>query len=461
MLAEALRRTHPGEDKVPGSTGFAESGKGADVGEAAPGNLAELPSLSPRPIHRALEVDTLLKAVIFAFVAGLILNVMPCVLPVVSLKILSFVQDAQGNRRRAAFMGFHFAAGIITVFLILAALASFAGYGWGELFQKQAFILAMIVVLFAMAMSLFDLFHLPVPQFAVKADAAAAGQGYAGCLSRGMLATFLATPCSGPLLGGAMAWTLRQSPPLIFVIFASMGLGMAAPYIILAISPAALRWLPRPGLWLVHFERLMGFALLATVVYLLTILPGEMRVWVVLFCLFLGLGLYIWGQMTTLRDSPRRRVMVRIVALLVIFAGSWLSLRVFPPMTEPESPTAGNDLSWEPYTLAKLLAAAAAQRWVVVDFTADWCPNCVLVERATLQDQRVRQAFRDRNALLLKADLTRDNPPAKLLLERMGSRSIPFLAIFPPGERFWHPFFLRDIYRADDVVSVFAHEGEG
>jgi thiol:disulfide interchange protein len=312
-----------------------------------------------------------------------------------------------------------------------------------------------------MAMSLFDLFHLPVPQVAVKADAAVAGQGYVGCFSRGMLATFLATPCSGPLLGGAMAWTLRQSPPLIFVIFAFMGVGMAAPYIILAISPAALRWLPRPGPWLIHFERLMGFALLATVVYLLTILPGEMRVGVVLFCLFLGLGLYIWGQMTTLSDSTLRRVMVRLVALLVICAGWWLSLHILPRMMQPESPTPRDPLSWEPYTLEKLLAAAAAQRWVVVDFTADWCPNCVLVERATLQDERVRQAFRDRNALLLKADLTRDNPPAKLLLERMGSRSIPFLAIFQPGERFWHPFFLRDIYRADDVVSAFAYENGG
>jgi thiol:disulfide interchange protein len=460
-VAEALRRTHPGEEKGSGSTGTVESPKGADSGQPGLGKLAELPNLFPRPIHRAMEVDSLVKAVIFAFVAGLVLNVMPCVLPVVSLKILSFVQDSQGSRRRAAFMGLSFAAGIVTVFLILAALASFAGYGWGELFQKQAFILAMIVVLFAMAMSLFDLFHLPIPQVALKADAAAAGHGHVGCFSRGMLATFLATPCSGPLLGGAMAWTLRQSPPLIFVIFAVMGLGMAAPYIILAISPATLRWLPRPGPWLVHFERFMGFALLATVVYLLTILPGEMRVWVVLFCLFLGLGLYIWGQITTLSDSTRRRVMVRLVALLVICAGSWLSLYMLPAMMELQSPGPRDDLSWEPYTQEKLLAAAAARRWVVVDFTADWCPNCVLVERATLQDRRVRQAFRDRNALLLKADLTRDNPPAKLLLERMGSRSIPFLAIFPPGEQFWHPFFLRDIYRVDDVVSVLGHEGGG
>lgn len=460
-LLEALRRTHPAQEKASETPDIASAEPGATPGEAAPGQPAELPTLSPRAVHRALEVDGLVKAVVFALLAGLILNVMPCVLPVVSLKILSFVQDAHGSRRRAGFMGLTFATGIITVFLILAGLASFAGYGWGELFQEQAFLLAMIAVLVAMAMSLFDLFHLPVPQVAVKADAAGTGQGYLDCFCRGMLATFLATPCSGPLLGGAMAWALRQSPLLIFVIFASLGLGMAAPYIILAFSPAALRWLPRPGPWLVHFERLMGFALLATVVYLLTILPAEMRVWVVLFCLFLGLGLYIWGRMTTLRDSTRRRVVVRIVALLVMLGGWWLSLHVFPSTSQRESPSPGDGRSWEPYTTEKLVAAAGAQRWVVVDFTADWCPNCVLVERTTLQDHRVRQAFRDRNALLLKADLTRDNPPAKLLLERMGSRSIPFLALFPPGERFWHPFFLRDIYRAADVISILTHGDPG
>jgi thiol:disulfide interchange protein DsbD len=399
--------------------------------------------------------------VIFALLAGMILNVMPCVLPVVSLKILSFVQDAQGDRRRVIFTGLNFAAGIVTVFLILAGLASFAGYGWGELFQKQAFLVSMILVLVAMSLSLFDVFHFPIPQFAVRADAVAAARGDLGCFCRGMLATFLATPCSGPLLGGAMAWTLRQSPALIFTIFACMGLGMAAPYVILSFWPGALRWIPRPGPWVVHFERLMGFALLATVVYLFTILPEEMRVWVLLFSLFVGLGLYIWGQMTTLQDSTRRRLLVRALALGVMLLGWWLSFHALPPTTPPESTGSHAENDWEPYRTETLLAAAAAHRWVVIDFTADWCPNCILVERTTLKDERVRQAFRDHNALLLKADLTRDNPPAKLLLERMGSRSIPFLALFPPGERFWHPFFLRDIYRADDVISVFARVQDG
>jgi len=454
-LVEALRRTHPAEDRPAATPGLFGVRTGTTLGEAALGQPADLPALSPRPVHRIMEVDGLMKAVIFALLAGMILNFMPCVLPVVSLKILSFVQDAQGDRRRVFVMGLTFAAGIVTVFLILAGLASFAGYGWGDLFQKQAFLISMILVLVAMSLSLFDVFHFPVPQFAVRADAAAAPPGNLGCFCRGMLATFLATPCSGPLLGGAMAWTLRQSPPLIFTIFACMGLGMAAPYVILSFWPRALRWIPRPGPWVVHFERLVGFALLATVVYLFAILSEEMRVWVLLFSLFVGLGLYIWGQMTTLHDSTRRRLLVRALALGVMLLGWWLSFRALPPMAPPESPGSGEEIAWEPYSTETLVAAAAEHRWVVVDFTADWCPNCILVERTTLKDQRVRQAFRDHNALLLKADLTRDNPPAKRLLERMGSRSIPFLALFPPGEQFWHPFFLRDIYRPGDVISVF------
>jgi thiol:disulfide interchange protein DsbD len=112
--------------------------------------------------------------------------------------------------------------------------------------------------------------------------------------------------------------------------------------------------------------------------------------------------------------------------------------------------------SWQPYSDSKLLQAAKENRWVVVDFTADWCPNCLLVERTVLHNRRVAEAFKEHNTLLLKADLTRENPPAKRLLEKLGSRSIPFLALFPPGEDFWQPYFLRDIYRAQDVLKVFS-----
>ncbi len=418
---------------------------------------AEIPPLNPRPVLPGLEVGGMVKAVLFALLAGLILNFMPCVLPVVSLKVLGFVQHAQESGGRVALMGLSFSAGIIAVFIVLAGLASFAGYGWGELFQKQPFIITMIAVVFALSLCLFGLFQLPIPHFGTdQVPTSMQRQGYFESFYKGILATFLATPCSGPLLGGAMAWTLRQPPVKIFAVFTCLGFGMASPYVIMSFYPGALRWLPRPGNWLIHFERLMGFALLATVVYLLAILPEKTRIWVVLFCLFLAVGFYIWGQMTTLSDSFRRRLVVRLLALTIMFLGGWLSFQILPSMARNQVLDEKESLEWQSYSDKNLLAGATENRWVVVDFTADWCPNCLLVERTALQNGRVLQAFREHNAVLLKADLTRENPPAKRLLQELGSSSIPFLALFPPGEHFWQPFFLRDLYRAEDVLKVFS-----
>lgn len=450
LILSELKRTHVAETVA--------------IKEARPVSLApseptktSIPELHPRPVYSGLEVGSLVKAALFALLAGLILNFTPCVLPVVSLKVLGFVQQAEESGRRVVFMGLSFAGGIFAVFLVLAALASFAGYGWGELFQKQSFLIVMIALVFTLSLCLFGLFHLPIPHFGGnKIPASMQRQGYFESFYKGILATFLATPCSGPLLGGAMAWTLRQPPVQIFAVFSCMGLGMASPYVVMSLFPASLRWLPKPGPWLIHFERLMGFALLATVVYLLTIVTMSMRIWVILFCLSLALGFYVWGQMTTLSDSTRRRIVVRCVALLIMVAGGWLSLSFFPNVVGPEVLGEGESLNWQPYTDAKLLAAATKNRWVVIDFTADWCPNCLLVEEIALKDRRVVQTFRDHDVLLLKADLTRENPPAQTLLRKLGSRSIPFLALFPPGEQFWQPFFLRDIYRAKDVIKVFS-----
>jgi thiol:disulfide interchange protein DsbD len=461
-VSEEIQLSHVGEAKVKTQPASLTTTP-LDIGQEKIFQGAEIPEIEPRPVMPRLEVGGLVKAALFALLAGFILNFMPCVLPVVSLKVLGFVQQAQESRRRVVLLGLSFAAGIFAVFLVLAALASFAGYGWGELFQKQGFLIAMIGLVFTMALCLFGLFQLPIPHFASSGESISMQRhGYFESFYKGTLATFLATPCSGPLLGGAMAWTLRQPPVQIFVVFACLGVGMAFPYVAMSIYPAALRWLPRPGNWLIHFERFMGFALLATVVYLLTILPENMIVWTVLFCLFLAIGFYIWGQMTSLSDSTRRRIVVRLLAVIIMVAGGWLSLKTFPSMgwnEETLSKTGGPD-KWQDYADTKLLEAARENRWVVVDFTADWCPNCILVERTVLRNQEVVETFRKHDVLLLKADLTRENPAAKRLLEKMGSRSIPFLALFPPGEHFWQPFFLRDIYRARDVLEVFETAAE-
>jgi thiol:disulfide interchange protein DsbD len=454
QVRKAIETAHPAKSTSTSAVPLASPLTDQPV-EYSTDQLTDIPKVRPRPVHQVLEVSGFLKAVVFSLLAGFILNFTPCVLPVVSLKVLGFVQQAQESRHRVSLIGLSFSAGIVVVFLVLAALASFAGYGWGDLFQKQEFLIAMIALVFAMALSLFNIFQLPIPPLGASRNGVSTQQGYLESFYKGTLATLLATPCSGPLLGGALAWTFRQPPAQIFAVFTCLGVGMSFPYVVMSFYPAALRWLPRPGNWIIHFERFMGFALLATAVYLLTILPERARIWVVLLCLFLAIGLYIWGQMTSLSDSFRRRLVVRLLAVIIMVVGGWLSMEVFPPDDRDEEYAAAQSLRWQPYSNMKLLEGARENRWVVVDFTADWCPNCLLVERTALQDRKVLETFRKHNVLLLKADLTRENPPAKRLLQQMGSRSIPFLALFPPGKHFWQPFFLRDIYRAGDVLSVF------
>jgi thiol:disulfide interchange protein DsbD len=447
--------THVAESKTTATPSFSASTPFKSIKELSV-QPEEIPELHPRPVLPSLEVGSMVKAALFALLAGFILNFMPCVLPVVSLKVLGFVQQSQESGRRVAFMGLSFAAGILVVFLVLAALASFAGYGWGDLFQKQSFLITMIGLVFAMSLCLFGVFQLPIPHFATNTiETSAQRHGYLESFYKGTLATFLATPCSGPLLGGAMAWTLRQPPPQIFTVFLCLGLGMAAPYVVMSFFPNTLRWLPRPGNWLIHFERLMGFALLATVIYLLTVLPEQMMVGVLFFCFFLAVGFYIWGKMTTLSDSNRRRLMVRLTAVVIMVVGGWVSLDLVPSVARNVELMSDKSEQWQPFTEAKLLKAARENRWVVVDFTAEWCPNCLLVEKTVLHNRTVVETFRKHDALLLKADLTMENPPAKRLLQKMGSRSIPFLAFFPPGENFWNPYFLRDLYRVQDVLKVF------
>jgi len=447
--------THVAKSKTTATPSFSGSTPFKSIKELRT-QSEEIPELHPRPVLPSLEVGGIVKAALFALLAGFILNFMPCVLPVVSLKVLGFVEQSQESGRRVTFMGLSFAAGIFAVFLVLAALASFAGYGWGEVFQKQSFLITMIGLVFAMSLCLFGVFQLPIPHFATnRTEASAQRHSYLESFYKGILATFLATPCSGPLLGGAMAWTLRQPPTQIFTVFSCLGLGMAAPYVVMSLFPNTLRWLPRPGNWLIHFERLMGFALLATVIYLLTVLPEHMMVGVLLFCFFLAIGFYIWGMMTTLSDSTRRRLIVRFTAVIIMVVGGWVSLDLVPSLTRNVELMSEKSQQWEPYTDTKLLEAAGENRWVVVDFTAEWCVNCLLVEKTVLHNRTVVETFRKHDALLLRADLTMENPPAKRLLQNMGSRSIPFLAFFPPGEHFWKPYFLRDLYRVKDVLQVF------
>ncbi len=330
-------------------------------------------------VRSQAQVMGLAAALGFGFLAGLILNVMPCVLPVVSIKVYGFVKQAGADRRRARISCLAFAAGILFVFLILAALAAFAGLRWGQQFQSDAFVVVMIALLVAFALGMFEVYIIGLPGFVGKAEAATAGhESVAGSFTKGMLATVLATPCSGPFLGATLSYALLQPPGVIFAVFTAIGLGMAFPYGLLCCSPNLLRLVPRPGEWMNTFKGVMGFLILGTAVWLLwqRRANGELVVWTVAFCLFVALGAWLYGRWTTPLASARKRFAAPVVAAALIGFGAYFCFGLMysagPPAHAGAREAAEASSLWQPFSRDRFLALRAEGKTVIVDWTAEW-----------------------------------------------------------------------------------------
>ncbi len=402
-------------------------------------------SFSPRCI-RERSVTGLLQAVLFGLIAGFILNFMPCVLPVVSLKIMGFVKHAGSDRREMLKLGSLFSAGILASFMALAFLAAFFGYGWGELFQHRLFLIVMAGVVFALALSMFGLFTLNVPSFAGKA-AKERDNRHADAFLKGLLATLLATPCSGPFLGGTLAWALIQPPHIIFITFMSIGAGMALPYMIISASPGLMRFVPKAGEWTRTFEQAMGFFLVFTAVYLLSLLESDSVMPGLTLLAFIALGLWQYGRYGSPIEKKSKRIF-SLIALLAIIAGGYaLSFHFLYTVDSA-------DLKGAVFSEERVMSNRDSGRISMVQFTAEWCPNCKLVEARSLRTDRVARAVKENDVDYMIADITRENPAAERLLSLLGSRSIPVLAVIPAGQDFFRPVCLRDIYSEEDVINA-------
>lgn len=431
VLAESF---FPQSDPTPFSPGNIQdpftSGKSKE--QAAHGEVFS--SLEPAFFNPDLEVQYLGEALFFGLMAGLLLNLMPCVLPVVSLKFSALMAVSSMTDKRAQAKAFRvhcliFASGIMLWFIILAFLIGVAGWAWGEMFQQPVVIVVLGLVLFVLGLSLFGVFPLPILDFKVTRDSHPHWQAFGS----GLLATLLATPCSGPLLGGVLAWAIRQPLPVLALTVTSVGMGMCLPYCVLAFCPRLVHLLPRPGTWTLRLEQLLGFFLMGSVVYLATLLPVE---WVpaFLFNLFaVAFACWLWGQIGHLRASRLRRFISRSVAITVVLLAAWWG-----------SYSIQTDQSWEkfdPQTFSELLG----KQPILLEFTADWCPSCKALEYTTLNKTRMADLRRRYNVRTIRVDLTRDDEAGKELLKALDSTSIPVLALFPIGENSRQPVVLRDL----------------
>jgi thiol:disulfide interchange protein len=398
-----------------------------------------------------LDIEAVLPVLGFAFLGGLILNVMPCVLPVISLKLLSFLEQAGKRRGRVFYLNVWYSAGLLSVFMVLAALAATAGLAWGEQFTLPWFKVAMTALVFAMALSFLGVWEIPIPGFvgAGKANQLQAEEGPSGAFFKGVFATILATPCSGPFLGPVFGFLLKQPPQMAYWVFGAVGLGMASPYLVIGAFPELIRFLPKPGAWMETFRQLMGFLLLATVVYLFTTLSSAY--FVPTLTLLVGLWFACWwiGRTPITATAGQRlasRVGGPVVALLIGLFAFTLLLQT-------------SVIPWQPFSPAALEQARSEGKTVMVDFSADWCLTCKANLKFAVETNAVRDLVRQNGVVPMLADWTDYSTTIKKALNDLGYNSIPVLAIWPaspPGSR---PIVLSDLLKESQVLGALKQAG--
>jgi len=425
--------------------------------------------------HSELKRTSLAIIMGLGFLGGLLLNLMPCVLPVIGLKILSFVQQAGQSRRQALVLNIWYSLGLLSVFAVLASLAVFVSLGWGQLFSFTGFNVALAAVVFTMGLSLLGVWEIPIPGLvgSGKANDLSQREGAVGAFCKGALTTILATPCSGPFLASALAWAVGQPPLSTYAVFLSVGIGMASPYLLIGAFPSLLRFVPKPGPWMDTFRQTMGFVLLGTVAYLLTLIPWAFVVPTVAF-LFGLWAVCWWIGRTPVTSSFNEKARAWLSA--AAFAGvvwlvtfGWLAgvmaerfertLQAAHASSENDCVVQGDDrLPWRPFSRKTFDALIAAQNTVMVDFTADWCMTCKTLEKFVLNTPEMRNAVLRNGVVTLRADWTHASPEVTEMLDLLGSKQVPVIAIFPAGSAN-APIILRGGYTQETLLGVLDKAG--
>jgi thiol:disulfide interchange protein/DsbC/DsbD-like thiol-disulfide interchange protein len=379
---------------------------------------------------------------LFGFLGGFILNLMPCVLPVISLKIFGFIQQAGQDRRKILRSGLAFVAGIFVWFLGLALLlivlkAAGRDVTWGGFqFTNPYFVLVLSVIVLVFALNLFGVFEISLPQTASRGLLGwTARGGEAGSFFQGIFATVLATPCTAPFLGTALGFAFTQSPVIILSIFVAIAAGMSAPYLLLSMQPAWLRFLPKPGPWMVRVKQIMGFLLLATLLFLLYVLGAQRGVdgaiWASCFLLVVSVACWMKGAFLIPGASAKARAIAAVtMSILLVASGLYFLGEKFraTKVAFGESQLRGG---WQAFTPERLQTELEQGHSVFVDFTAAWCLTCKFNESNVLESAAVREAFQRHGVVKMKADWTSGDPVITKLLQQFGRPGVPLYVLYP------------------------------
>jgi len=367
-------------------------------------------------------------ALILAFVAGLALNIMPCVWPVLPLIVMRIVSQAKQSRGVSTAMGLAFCLGILLFFAVLAGanivLQVFYGtvLQWSDQFRNPTFVAVMSLLLVLLALFMFGVFTVTVP--AAISGKQTSGKGYLASIGMGFLAAILSTPCSFGILAAAFAWA--QSQPLLSATIAIMviGVGMALPYAVLTSIPGLLNRLPKPGRWMELFKQGIGFVLLIIAVKLIIALPEARTGGVLYFAVVLAFCVWMWGTWVSFGTKPVKKWLVRIMAIALALVAGW----TFLPASADEL------IDWQSYNAQSIQTALEENRPVLIKFTADWCLSCQTVERTVYSRKNIAELIKQKNVLAIKADTTEKDFPATIALQQIYNEpGVPVSMLFIPG----------------------------
>jgi len=382
-----------------------------------------------------------------ALLAGLSLNIMPCVWPVLPLIVMRIVTQAKTGKKQSIVMGLAFCLGILLFFASLAVaniiLQIFYGtvLQWGDQFRNPAFVTAMVLLLVVLALLMFGVVNITVPSSI--ASKSGSGKGYSGAVGTGFLAAILSTPCGFGILALAFGWAQAQHWSLATVVIMAIGVGMAAPYAILTSMPGLLKRLPKAGRWMELFKQGIGFVLLIIAVKLIAALPQIHRTNVLYFAVVLGFCVWMWGGWVSYTTKPARKWLTRISAILLVIAAGWTFLPA----------PAGEPISWQNYDATVIDSALAQARPVLIKFTADWCLSCQTVNKIVYHRKDIAKLFEEKGVLAVKADTTAKDYPATIALKnKYNEPGVPVTILFMPGAE--EPVKFHEIFFAGKLKEL-------
>ena len=427
-----------------------------EIGNAMGGTDVSFPvAASAPPAEMSVSSETdgsdfgskpLWLKLVYAFIGGLILNIMPCVLPVIALKILGFVSEARSSPGHVRVLGGIYAAGVLFSFAALATIViaiKAAGHqiSWGMQFGNPVFIVCLATLVTLIALNLFGIFEVNLGSRVMdSAGELASKRGAPGAFFNGVLATALGTPCTAPFLGAALGFAFVQSAPVILLFFLTVGLGLASPYVILSWNPAWLKFLPKTGIWMEKFKIAMGFPMLATVVWLVNIAVssyGRHTLWLGIFLVIIAAAAWVFGEFF---QRGRKHVNLALAAVLILVVGGYAyALEEELQWRKVQPPEAGGGTSenipggilWQPWSPKAVADARAAGHPVLVDFTATWCFTCQVNKKTSIEIPAVRSKLSSLNFVALVGDNTLVPDSIIKELARFKRAGVPLVLVYP------------------------------